>query len=272
MFRTIERGRPGVPRESPMTQPVGPPDQAEVNRRLVDQYTEIATLAGGLAHEIKNPLSTIRLNLELLAEDFAEAESARDRRALNKIRMVERECQRLQDILDDFLNFAKVRNLRLKASDVNAELAGLVEFFGPKAKESQIEIVEYFDPNVQAVMLDREMFRAALVNVLLNAQQAMPLGGQLVVRTQSHPQSVTIDLIDTGCGMNEKTLSQIFTAFYSTKPGGSGLGLPTTRKIIEGHGGRITVQSEVGRGTQFSIELPVAKSEATDGRGAVRAD
>ena len=91
-----------------------PPSPDEVNRRLVEQYTEIATLAGALAHEIKNPLSTIRLNMELLAEDFAGAESPRDRRALTKIGVVERECLRLQTLLDDFLNFAKLRSLRLE--------------------------------------------------------------------------------------------------------------------------------------------------------------
>jgi len=240
---------------------------AELNQRLIDQYTEIATLAGGLAHEIKNPLSTIRLNMELLAEDFAEAQTPRERRAAAKIAVVERECQRLQVLLDDFLNFAKLRRVQLEPVDLNAEIERLLAFFAPKAQESQIDVIPFFEHDLPRVLLDRETFQAALLNLVLNAQQAMPSGGRFTVRTRSLGPFVALDLIDTGCGMNEETMSHIFEAFYSTKPGGSGLGLPTVRKIIEAHGGRVAVQSEVGRGTQFTILLPTPQripGEATE--------
>jgi signal transduction histidine kinase len=107
------------------------------------------------------------------------------------------------------------------------------------------------------VLLDREAFHGALLNLVLNAQQAMPNGGQLVLRTFPVVDGVALDLIDNGCGMNADTREHIFEAFYSTKPSGSGLGLPTARKIIEAHGGRIGVESEPGRGTRFTIQLPV---------------
>jgi signal transduction histidine kinase len=240
-----------------MAPPPSSQSPEQINQRLVEQYTEIATLAGGLAHEIKNPLSTIRLNMELLAEDFADPQNQRERRALKKIETVQRECQRLQNLLDDFLNFAKLRRLNLEPANLNQEIERALEFFEPKAQESGVEIYRYLDPDLPMVMLDRDQFRAALLNLLLNAQQAMPQGGQLVVRTMAASAGVRLDLIDTGAGMDEKTLSQVFKTFFSTKPGGSGLGLATTRKIIDAHRGRISVQSEPGRGTQFSIDLPV---------------
>lgn len=226
-------------------------------QRLMDQYTEIARLAGALAHEIKNPLSTIRLNMELLAEDMEETETPAQKRALKRIDLTRRECQRLQDLLDDFLNFAKVRHLDLRSTDLNAEIDETLEFFEPEAHQAGVEIVRYLDPDLPRVMLDREAFRSALLNLILNAKQAMPGGGQLVARTTASKGNVALLLIDTGCGMDDHTAAQMFDAFFSTKPGGSGLGLPTTAKIIEAHGGRIAVQSEVGRGTQFTVELPV---------------
>lgn len=224
--------------------------------RLIAQYAEMAQLAGALAHEIKNPLSTIRLNMELLAEDFEEAESPAQRRAVKRIGVMQRECQRLQDLLEDFLNFAKIRKLHLAPTDLNAEIAETLDFFAPEAAASNVEIVRYLDPDLPRVMLDGESFRSALLNLLLNAKQAMPTGGQLVVRTTTVGANVVLHLIDTGVGIDDHTAAHMFEAFFSTKPGGSGLGLPTTSKIIEAHGGRIHVQSQVGRGTQFTIELP----------------
>jgi signal transduction histidine kinase len=244
---------------------------AEESQRLLDQYTEIAALAGGLAHEIKNPLSTVVLNMDLLAEDFADAVTPRDRRALAKIRIVQRECQRLQNVLDDFLNFAKVRKVRLEPADLNAEVERMLTFFQPKADESKIEIVRYLEPDLPHVLLDRETFQAVLLNLVINAQQAMPDGGQLLVRTRPVRGGVALDLIDTGCGMDEATMSHIFEAFYSTKPAGSGLGLPTAKKIVEAHGGRIFVESEPGRGTMVTIALPTPRrlAPATDASGPV---
>ena len=133
----------------------------------------------------------------------------------------------------------------------------LVDFFGPKAKEPGIEVICYLAPDLPSVVLDSEAFQGALINLVLNAQQAMPDGGQLVLRTRPTATGVAVDLIDTGCGMDEKTQGRVFQAFYSTKPGGSGLGLATTRKIVEVHGGLISMQSELGHGTQFTIELPL---------------
>lgn len=232
-------------------------DSAAAVQRLMDQYTEMARLAGGLAHEIKNPLSTIRLNMELLAEDLDEAASPAQRRALKRVEVVRKECQRLQSMLDDFLNYAKVRHLQLEPSDLNHQISDVLEFFAPEAAAAGIEIETFLDPELPSVMLDRESFRRALLNLILNAKQAMPDGGQLVVRTATHGDNVAIYLIDTGHGMDDRTASTMFEAFFSTKPGGSGLGLPTTQKIIAGHGGRISVESEVGRGTKFTVELPV---------------
>jgi signal transduction histidine kinase len=237
--------------------PSSRPTAEELEQQLADQYNQIAQLAGGLAHEIKNPLSTIRLNMELLAEDFAEAPSLRERRALAKVEVVQRECQRLQDLLEDFLNFTRLRKPKLKPADLNRKIEQVLDFYAPQARESGIEVIRYLHPELPSVLLDEESFHRALLNLILNAQQAMPDGGQLVVRTTPLGTGVALYLIDTGCGMDDRTTGQIFNAFFSTKPGGSGLGLPTTRKIIEAHGGQIKVESDVGRGTKFTVELPV---------------
>lgn len=221
-----------------------------------DQYTELAALSGGLAHEIKNPLSTIRLNMELLAEDFANSDRTVDRRALAKIQLVQSECTRLENLLNDFLRFARLGQLNLEPTDLNAEISRTLDLFQPKAEEAGIDVIRYLDPELPTVKLDRETFQAALVNLILNAQQAMTDGGQLVVRTRQFPAGVALDLIDTGCGIEPEVQAKMFEAFYSTKSGGSGLGLPTAKRIVEAHGGRIAVESELGRGTKFTIALP----------------
>jgi signal transduction histidine kinase len=226
-------------------------------QRWVDQSIEIARIAGSLAHEIKNPLSVIRMNMDLLAEDLGPGETLRDRRALAKVAVVQSQCQRLQNLLDDFLGFAKAQRLELRPADLNEQVEAVLDFMGPKLAQAGIEVVRYLLPDLPYVHLDRQKMHAALLNLVLNAQQAMPDGGRLWVRTRITPNGVALDFIDTGCGMEDETLLHIFEPFYTTKSGGSGLGLPTTRRIIEGHNGTISVQSQVDHGTQFTIELPM---------------
>src|SRR5262245_28162109 len=224
----------------------------EMRRR----YAELAALAGSLAHEIKNPLSVIRMNMDLLAEDFAEPQSARERRALAKIEMVGRPCTRLEPLLHDFLHFNKVGQLELRLGNLNEQIERVLDLFEAQARETNIEIVRYVDLDLPSILLNGETLQAALVNLVKNALEAMPDGGQLTVRTHVTRQGVALDLIDTGIGMDERTAMKMFDAFYTTKNGGSGLGLPTARRIIEAHGGRISVHSEVNVGTQFTLEFP----------------
>ena len=115
------------------------------------------------------------------------------------------------------------------------------------------------DPDLPAILLHSDSLQAALMNLVKNALESMESDGQLLARTYTTQKSVALDLIDTGRGVDDNTVMHMFEPFYSTKEEGSGLGLPTARKIIEAHGGRISVQSEVGRGTKFTLEFPIPK-------------
>lgn len=234
------------------------------HQRLRSQYAEIASLAGGLAHEIRNPLSTIGLNLDLLMEELGECESPRDHRILQKLTTVKRQCEQLDRILDDFLHFARVGTLSLQQVDLNRTVVEFIEFFGPKAAELGIDISPHLAANLPAVRLDINLWRQVLLNLSKNAQQAMPSGGILELQTYRRDNQVMLDIIDNGQGMSPETQSRMFDAFYSTKRDGSGLGLPTVRKIVEAHGGTIACESAVGRGTRFSIALPIAEADAED--------
>jgi two-component system sensor histidine kinase HydH len=238
-------------------------DDSAINRRLRAQYAEIARLAGGLAHEIKNPLSTMSLNLDLLAEDFKGAETPRDKRILQKLERVRKETERLNDIVEDFLRFAKVQDLRTRPSDLNAVVDELRDFCEPQAMGQGIVFRTQYDPDLPPVPLDVDLFKQALWNLIRNAHHAMPDGGDLILQTRLESDSAVLDVTDTGVGMTEDVAAQVFDAFYSTKAGGSGLGLPTTRKVVEAHGGSIALQSEPGQGSRFTIRLPLAEGRPT---------
>jgi signal transduction histidine kinase len=233
-----------------------------------EQYAELAELAGGFIHEIKNHLSTLGLNLQLLAEDFEDPQSQRERRALERIQRLQSESQRLEDAANDFLRFARVKELDLQPTDLREVVEELVDFFGPMARAGAVDIKSYLPSDLPPVPLDRDFFKQALLNLMLNAQQAMepepgappPVGpaGELTIQAAREPAGVSLSLIDTGRGMTPEVAAKAFKPFFSTRKRGTGLGLPTTRKIVEAHGGAIEVQSEPGRGTKFTIHLPAA--------------
>lgn len=225
-------------------------------QRLLSQYAEIAQLAGGLAHEIRNPLGTMKLNLELLVEDVQDSDAVRDRRMLTKLRKVQAECEHLNEILDAFLQFSRAGELQLVDSELNNVVREFIDFYRPTAAEHKVDISPHLESNLPLVQLDRSLMKQVLQNLAQNAIQAMPSGGLLELQTYQRDGRVRLEFIDTGHGMDEKTRSKLFQVFFSTKPTGSGLGLPTVRKIVEAHNGTISCESALGKGTRFSIALP----------------
>ena len=223
------------------------------------RYEELAELAGSLAHEIKNPLSVIHMNIELLSEELVDIQPPVRRRVFDKVEIIRQQCERMESLLRDFLRYARLSQIDLVPGNLNEQIDRVLRAYQAQADSAGIEIRKYLDPDLPAIMLHSDSIQAALMNLVKNAIEAMDAGGQLWVRTTITRDGVAIELIDTGCGVDDITLMHMFEPFYSTKEGGSGLGLPTARKIIEAHGGRINVQSEVGRGTKFVIEFPSPK-------------
>lgn len=224
--------------------------------RLQAQNTELATLAGGLAHEIRNPLSTIRMNLELLSEDLGEHDSGNARRMLDRVSKLQNECLNLEGVLNAFLQFARAGELSLHAGSLNEEVRDFLNFLTAEATDAGVELIAHLDANLPAVSMDRSLIRQVLSNLGRNALQAMPDGGTLEFITMVRDGEVVLEVIDTGEGMDAGTVERMFRAFFSTRSAGSGLGLPTVRRIIEAHGGTIACDSEPGRGTRFTIVLP----------------
>jgi len=237
-------------------------DEQQERQRLRAENTELATLAGGLAHEIRNPLSTIGMNLELLVEEMEGDDSQRARRVLRRISSLQGECRNLEEILNAFLQFARAGELHLEEGNLNTILTDYVGFLEPQANSMEVELRPHLATDLPVVMLDRSLMRQALVNLCRNAIEAMPDGGSIDLLTRMRGDQVILEVIDTGKGMDEKTRSQMFQAFFSTRSGGSGLGLPTVRRIVEAHHGQILCESEVGKGTRFTISLPAKRNVA----------
>jgi signal transduction histidine kinase len=234
-----------------------------MHKPVMDQrYAELAELAGAFIHDVKNHLGTLKLNLQLLAEDFAEPQTQRERRALERIQRLEGECEHLVEVSNDFLRFARLGDLELTPCDLTGAVEEITDFFLPSARAAGIAIKSYLPPDLPPVGLNRDMFKQAILNLLINAQQAMPTGGEITLQATSDSGGVSLGLIDTGQGMSQEVAARAFRPFFSTRPGGTGLGLATTRKIIQAHGGTIDLQSDVGRGTKFTIRLPITTRQA----------
>ncbi len=253
----------------------------EQRARRAERLAELGTMTGGLAHEIKNPLSTIGLNLQLVQEDLGDLlhesqagplPADRIHRLQRRFESLAREVQRLREILEDFLRFAGRMRLDRADVDLNQLLDELVDFFEPQAQEAGVKIRTQPMPSPLIISADGSLLKQALLNLLINATQAMksarekpntPHGGanELIVRLDRRGDEALIHVIDTGPGIDSATVGKVFQPYFSSKPGGTGLGLPTTRRIVEEHGGTIQVHTELGRGTDFTITLPIHPPE-----------
>jgi signal transduction histidine kinase len=229
--------------------------------RAKERMAELAGLTGGLAHEIRNPLSTIKLNLQLLEEDFAGSTEERYRRNFARLKRLEEEVQRLHDILDDFLKFAGQTELQRESVDLRRLVDELVDFFRPQAERQRVVLRPSLPEAPLQASVDPGLIKQAVLNLMINATQAMTEGGELLLRLSPRDGSAMLEVIDTGPGVPEELQEQIFDAYFSTRPGGSGLGLPMTRRIVHQHGGEITLESQPGKGTRFLVKLPLAEPE-----------
>ena len=225
-----------------------------------DHLVELGQLAGGLAHEIKNPLSTVNVNLKLLAEDLARSDDPTHRRWLRRLESVQQEADRLREILDDFLRYAGKVELHLQPADLGTLVGELTDFFAPQADAQRIVLRTAVPEGPVRVRVDAKLFKQAVLNLMINASQAMTDGGELLITVSEQRGRGVLEVTDTGPGIPAEQLGKIFDVYYSTKKRGSGLGLPTTRRIIREHHGTLRVQSEPGKGTRFVISLPPAGS------------
>jgi two-component system, NtrC family, sensor histidine kinase HydH len=230
------------------------PDRRKL-RQTQQQVEDLGRLTGGLAHEIKNPLSTVKVNLQLLGEELQTSDPQMTRWR-KKLQVVQKETDRLQTILDEFLRYIGKPELNLVPVNLNGILNDMADFFAPQARSSGILIRQMLSPEPLMAAVDVNAFKQTLLNLFLNAQQAMPNEGEMILRTGRDKRIAFVEVIDTGCGIEAQNLDKIFLAYYTTKSSGSGLGLPTARKIVAAHGGTITVASQVGKGSCFRIDLP----------------
>jgi signal transduction histidine kinase len=246
--------------------------RAERRARAAERMAEIGAMTGGLAHEIKNPLSTIGLNAQLLAESLADLPIPDDTRSRLLVRMnaLRREVERLRDILADFLAFAGKVHLEPVRTDLNELVGELVDFYLPEAERHGVRLRPALWKEPVLATVDPKLVKQAVLNLLINATQALVgrRGGasdaprEIILRTAPGREAdngpvARIHVTDTGPGIDRATLAQIFTPYFTTKSGGSGLGLPTARRLIEEHGGRIDVHTEPGKGSDFVITLPI---------------
>lgn len=247
---------------------------AERRARAAERMAEIGAMTGGLAHEIKNPLSTIGLNAQLLAEAIGELPLAEEDkgRLTRRIASLRREVERLRGILTDFLRYAGDLKLEKAPADLNEVVRELIDFFLPQAESQGVRLRESLSDGALMANIDAPHLKQALLNLMLNGVQAMAggSGGQvrdMILRTEAtidaeRRPEVKLHVIDTGPGIASDKLERIFQPYFTTRAGGSGLGLPTARRLVEAHGGRLEVHSEPGAGTDFTIVLP-GLSEST---------
>src|SRR6266699_2911949 len=227
--------------------------------RVSERLAALGRITAGVAHEVKNPLNSMRLWLENLKESLSfDGFYDGDSPSRQAVQVLDKEIDRLDQVVKRFLDFTRPVDVRLEATQLAELLKEVLEIAKPQLEKSNIQIAQLLPIDVPEVYVDRALLKQAVLNLVLNASEAMPNGGQLRLVLSRRGAMAEITVGDTGKGIPPENQQKIFQLFFTTRPGGSGIGLASTFRIVQLHNGSIDFTSEVGRGTTFRIELPLA--------------
>lgn len=227
-----------------------------------ESLASLTTVAAGVAHEIKNPLASIGIHLQLLGKAFQRKKSLTLDDASRYLDVIDEEIERLNSIVVDFLFAVRPMDVRLRLENLNRIVDDVCNFVSYELSEHKISVNRQLGEFLPKLRIDENLMKQALLNIIKNAMNAMETdGGTLTVTTKLSGDSVVLTIADTGTGMDDATLSKIFEPYFTTKASGSGLGLTMVFKVVKEHKGEISVSSKKGVGTSFTITLPVPTSE-----------
>jgi two-component system NtrC family sensor kinase len=226
--------------------------------RRADRLSSLGMLTAGLAHEIRNPLVAIRTFTQLLPERYQDQEF---RELFQSLAM--KEVDRICGLVNDLLSFARPSTPNMSAQDVNEIVGNIARILQSQAKEKDVKIGLHMAAKLPKIFIDKEQIKQVCMNLILNAIQSIENGGSVEIGTHLYGENgsagfVQIEVRDTGIGIPEKDIENIFNPFFTTKKDGSGLGLSISHQIIKEHGGYMVVESQDGKGTSFFIRLPVS--------------
>lgn len=220
----------------------------------------IATLAAGVAHEVRNPLNSLQINVSILEQELLELLPDRQAHAFAVLAKIASEIKRLDDFVSEFLRFARAPRLNLERLSVRPLLSDLVAFITPECSKKGVALsLELSGPD--AAWIDGFQLKQAVLNLVLNALQATPAGGHVVVRTSGDGRRFTVEVSDDGEGMSAEVRAKALTPFFTTREDGTGLGLPLVRRIAAQHGGSVEIVSRPGQGTTVTLEFPAPRGE-----------
>lgn len=222
-----------------------------------ERMAMVGQMAAKVAHEIRNPLSSISLNTELLEDEILSFANVNTDEASELIRSIAVEVDRLAQLSDEYLRFSRLPALKFSQCNMNSVINDLVRFQRKSLSRKNITIKSQLDKRLPNIRIDKEQLRRAILNLLRNAAEAMPEGGPIILQTDQQNSNIRILVEDSGIGIAPEDMTNIFNPFFSTKSVGTGLGLSITRQIVEEHGGTISCQSQPGKGTAFTIQLPL---------------
>lgn len=230
----------------------------EARLRRAESLASLTTLAAGVAHEIKNPLGSISIHVQLMRKALGPRADASLTRYLD---IVTEEIDRLNKIVVDFLFAVRPMDIAPINDDIVPIVRELVEFTRPEIEGAGIELVAEYGASIPAIPLDKRYIKQALLNLVSNATAAMPAGGRLRLSVGVSGEEIKIIVSDTGTGIPEDKLGKIFEPYFTTRENGTGLGLTLTYKIIKEHDGDISVTSKQGQGSVFTVTLPIPQTE-----------